>query len=136
MNTFKQLRQEKGLTQAQLAEILSLDQTTVSKWELGKALPDSQMLIRLAKFFDVSTDFLLGISNFYYPDQVKISHGNIQYSSDEQNLIEHYRKLPSDLKHRASTYMSKLVELLEEETNNAFHVKNTHSGHATSKKTS
>ena len=67
----KNLRKEKGLTQFQLAEQLNLDQTAVSKWERGRAVPDVQMLIVLSNFFDVSTDYLLGRSSFYYPDRIK-----------------------------------------------------------------
>lgn len=120
MNVIKKLRQEKGLTQVELAKIFSLDQTTVSKWELGKALPDTQMLIHLAEFFDVSTDFLLGISTFYYPDKIKTAHDNSPYSSSEQALLQNFRKLPADLQHRATVYMEKLVELSTEETQTTF----------------
>ena len=127
MNTIKKLRQEKALTQAELADIFSLDQTTVSKWELGKALPDSQMLIRLAQFFDVSTDFLLGISTFYYPDRIKETHNNSSYSNEEQALIESYRKLPDDLQERARMYMQKLVELIADEKQTVFTVKENRS---------
>lgn len=127
MNTIKKLRQEKALTQAELADIFSLDQTTVSKWELGKALPDSQMLIRLAQFFDVSTDFLLGISTFYYPDRIKETHNNSPYSNEEQALIESYRKLPDDLQERARMYMQKLLELIADEKQTVFTVKENRS---------
>lgn len=71
MNNFKELRKEKGLTQFELAKIMNIDQTTVSKWELGKAIPDTNMLIKLAEFFDVSTDYLLSRTNFYYPDNLE-----------------------------------------------------------------
>lgn len=91
MNTIKKLRQEKELTQVQLAEILDIDQTTVSKWELEKALPDTQMLIRLAKFFDVSTDFLLGISSFYYPDIIK--EKTAELSPDGKELLDIFNAL-------------------------------------------
>ena len=134
MNTIKKLRQEKELTQSQLAELLKLDQTTISKWELGKALPDSQMLIRLAEFFDVSTDFLLGISKFYYPDQVKATHGNFSYSSNEQALLNNFRKLPDDLQRRASAYMEILVSLTKEEANTTFTQQNSHSSRTAERK--
>lgn len=96
MNTVKKLRQEKNLTQAELAKILNLDQTTVSKWELEKALPDTQMLIKLAKFFDVSTDYLLGVSTLYYPDKIKSS---AELSPDGQELLEIFNSLERE--HRA-----------------------------------
>lgn len=86
MNTIKQLRKEKGLTQVELAEILNIDQTTISKWELNRATPDTQILIRLSKYFDVSTDFLLGLSTLYYPDRIK-ANAAPSLSSEEQEWI-------------------------------------------------
>ena len=90
-NIIKRLRKEKGLTQTQLAELLNLDQTAVSKWENGKALPDTQMLVRLAQFFDVSTDYLLGLSPLFYPDRVKTVASGL--TQDEQELLKDYRAL-------------------------------------------
>lgn len=104
----KALRKEKGLTQTRLAELFDVDQTTVSKWELGKTLPDTYTLVLLAGFFQVSTDYLLGLSLYYYPDRVKLP-------PEEKELLENYRILPTDLQLRASTYMQSLVKLLQEE---------------------
>ena len=114
MNTFKKLRQEKHLTQMELAKILNIDQTTVSKWELGKAFPDTALLIQLSSFFDVSTDYLLGLSTLFYPDRINST------SSQEEKILQNFRKLPADLQHRASAYMEKLVELTVEEKNTTF----------------
>lgn len=58
------LRKEKNITQAQLGKIVSLTQDTISLWEIGKATPNSIELIKLAKFFDVTADFILGIKNY------------------------------------------------------------------------
>ena len=80
MGNFLELRKERGLSQFELARQLNIDQTTVSKWEKGKALPDSRMLLRLSKLFDVSIDYLLGNSTYYYPDRVA--------------LVVYFRRLP------------------------------------------
>lgn len=56
----RRLRQEKGMTQIQLAELLNLSTAAVSKWETGLAYPDITMLIPLAQVFDVSVDELMG----------------------------------------------------------------------------
>jgi transcriptional regulator with XRE-family HTH domain len=56
----KQLRTEVGLTQAQLAERLNSTQRNVSYLEAGKVEPDLDMLWRIADFFDVSIDYLIG----------------------------------------------------------------------------
>ncbi len=50
----KRLRKEKGLTQEQLAERLSVSGRTVSRWETGSNMPDIGMLVEIAGFFEVS----------------------------------------------------------------------------------
>lgn len=57
----RELRKDKGLTQGQLAKIISSTQDTISLWELGKSYPDVVNLVKLAKFFNVSTDYMLGL---------------------------------------------------------------------------
>lgn len=49
----KHLRKEKGLTQEQLAEHFYVSSRTVSRWETGSNMPDVEMLIELADFYDV-----------------------------------------------------------------------------------
>ncbi|MCL1903183.1 MAG: helix-turn-helix domain-containing protein [Oscillospiraceae bacterium] len=56
----KQLRTDKRINQIQLATEMGVTQGTVGKWETDKRVPDSQMLCRLAAFFDVTVDYLLG----------------------------------------------------------------------------
>ena len=58
----KELRIEKGMTQQQLAEVLGVDRTAVMKWELGERETNFGMLIKIAKYFQVTTDYLLGVS--------------------------------------------------------------------------
>lgn len=59
--TIRELRKDKGLTQSQLAKIISSTQDTISLWELGKSYPDIVNLIKLSKYFGVTTDYLLGL---------------------------------------------------------------------------
>lgn len=54
------LRTEKKLTQKKLGEALGVNPTTVTKWEQGKFEPPTEMLIKIADFFEVSTDYLVG----------------------------------------------------------------------------
>ena len=49
----KDLRNDKGLTQEQLAEHFYVSSRTVSRWETGRNMPDVEMLIELADFYDV-----------------------------------------------------------------------------------
>ena len=66
MNKFsihlKELRHEKNETRKELAEILNVSVRTISYWELGKRECGFDMLIMIAKHFNVSIDYLLGIT--------------------------------------------------------------------------
>jgi len=57
---FKTLRLEKNLTQAELAKILSIGESTISFYESDKREPDYETLQKIADFFNVSVDYLLG----------------------------------------------------------------------------
>ena len=59
----RDLREDSDLTQEQVAEMLGVKQTTYSKYELGKILVPIDILIRLADFYQVSLDYLVGRSN-------------------------------------------------------------------------
>ena len=53
-NTIKSLRESKGLTQGELAEILNVSDKTISKWETAKGLPDIALIEPLAKALNIS----------------------------------------------------------------------------------
>ena len=59
-----ELRKEKGLSQVSLAKEPGVDCSTIAKYETGDRLPDIVMLCKLASFFGVSTDYLLGRTSF------------------------------------------------------------------------
>lgn len=56
----KLLRKEKGFTQSDVARMVFIDKTAVSKWELGLNFPNQNIQTRLADLFGVSVDYLLG----------------------------------------------------------------------------
>lgn len=58
-----ELRIAKGVTQGEVASALSVSNKTISKWENGTSSPDLSMLVSLAKYYDVSTDTLLGLED-------------------------------------------------------------------------
>ena len=59
----KMLREDKNLSQQQLAALLQVNQTTVSTWELGRKLPDFINIVKISKFFGVTSDYLLDLEN-------------------------------------------------------------------------
>lgn len=69
----KQLRAENNLTQTNLADILGIAKTTLAAYEQGKSEPSIDTIIKLADFFNVSIDYLLGHTNIKSPN-VEISY--------------------------------------------------------------
>lgn len=55
----RELRNEKGLTQEQLAEMLGVTNRSISRWETGATMPDFDLLIQVAEYFGVSADEIL-----------------------------------------------------------------------------
>lgn len=96
-NNIKKLRFSRNLSQRQLAEILEIKQTLVSRWELGKAEPTVDQAISLASFFGVSPAYVLGqtterddCAELLPPDvQVKM----IAEDYREREILEVYRSL-------------------------------------------
>ncbi|MBR6664628.1 MAG: helix-turn-helix domain-containing protein [Lachnospiraceae bacterium] len=75
----KRLRQNKGMTQEKLGEVLGISGQAVSKWESGAALPDIMILPALADYFGISIDELMGykLNALTYKEQfVKFMLGN------------------------------------------------------------
>ncbi len=59
----KELRIAAGLTQQELSIVFFVNQRTVSNWENGKREPDLVTFVKIAKFFEVSADYLLGLED-------------------------------------------------------------------------
>ncbi len=76
MKRLKGIRNEMGLTQKELAEILGVNQATVSYWEKGVSSPDFNTLKILANYFDVSVSYLLGEDN-----SASLSPKKLEYAS-------------------------------------------------------
>ena len=62
MNRIKELREDRDLRQSDVSKVTGIDQRTLSNYETGKTNPDSFAIIKLAEFFSVSTDYLLGVN--------------------------------------------------------------------------
>lgn len=62
-NRIRDLREDLDLRQVDVAQATGIDQKTLSNYETGKTNPDSYSIIKLAEFFKVTTDYLLGYSD-------------------------------------------------------------------------
>ncbi len=71
-NNLKQIRNNKGLLQINVAAALNITQETVSSYETGRVLPSSDMLIALANYYNTSIDYILCRTNYDMPiDTIK-----------------------------------------------------------------
>lgn len=62
-NRIKQLRQEEGLTQAEFGDRFGIVKSTVSLYESGKSSPNDQIKSKICDYYNISMDYLLGLSN-------------------------------------------------------------------------
>lgn len=85
----RDLRKEKGLTQEQLAEQLNVSQRTVSRWETGSVMPDIEVLLSLADFYEVDLRALLNgerSQNQMNPETTETIYEVVNYSKEGVNM--------------------------------------------------
>lgn len=80
----KTLRTNRHYSQAKLAEILDVSQQAVGLWERDKNMPDTNMLVKIAKLFLVSTDYLLELE----PPHISNNYSNSRIEAIRRQLSE------------------------------------------------
>ena len=82
----KQLREQAGYSQAQLAKRLDVTRSSVNAWEMGLSMPTTQYVVTLAKLFHVSADYLLGLTasssivlDGYTQEEIELLYKLIRY---------------------------------------------------------
>lgn len=89
-NRLVRLRKKKGETQEQTASNLGLTRSAYSQYELGTRKPDPDTLVKIANYFDKSTDYLLG-------RDVEVNEGKEEYITEkEKSIIDEFRKLENE----------------------------------------
>ncbi|HZJ82442.1 MAG TPA: helix-turn-helix transcriptional regulator [Clostridia bacterium] len=63
----KHLREEKDMSQLEFAKVLNINNSTLSQYEAGNRVPSDDIKIKIANYFNVSTDYLLGRTNIKSP---------------------------------------------------------------------
>ncbi len=100
----KELRKEKGLTQKQLAAAIQSTDKNIWAYENNFALPTIETLSKLADYFEVSTDYLLGRS-----DETGIVRSNANLAPDEAELLDLYRQMSFQDKNQLKGFAKALV---------------------------
>lgn len=107
MNNLKQIRNSKNLLQTKVAMDLSITQETVSSYETGRVLPSSDMLIRLADYYNTSVDYLLGRTKYDMPID-RIKPNNI--SDKDFVILNKINNLSNDNKSKIEAYIDGLTD--------------------------
>lgn len=90
LENLKLLRSDAGISQKTLAEKIGVSQQSINKYENHNIEPDIATLSRLADFFHVSIDFLVGRTNCQLPPT---ESGTPEISFEEESLLCRYRAL-------------------------------------------
>lgn len=99
----KKLREEKRLSQEQLGYIFNVSQSSISSYESGDKEPDQTTLIKMATFFNVTNDYLLGASKSW-----KAKEESAPYMVDKESieLALRIQKLPAKDRHAFETLLN------------------------------
>lgn len=82
----KKIRKERGFTQKEIAAVLNVAQNTYSYWENEKYRIDMDSLKKLSKFYSVTVDYLLGVSNNLDASAVPSDLQDIQFAFHNEQI--------------------------------------------------
>lgn len=102
----KELRKRRGIFQVDLAEILSVSKGAVAMWETNKREPDTEMLKRIANYFNVSLDYLLenetdnsAAKTSYNDNDLKFAlFGDVEIDDEVLDEVRHYAKIAKQMR--------------------------------------
>lgn len=104
----KELREENGFSQTTVATAIGGSQSNLAKWEKGQVQPTADAIIKLADFFNVSADFLLGrsddLGNIFVPSPTVPT-----LTDDEKQLLDMFERMSHQMKIRALAYCEGLL---------------------------
>lgn len=89
-DNLKLIRKQRGLTQQELGAKLNLSKAVISKYENGIGFPTLDVLMQFAEYFNVTTDFLLGLEN---DKTIVVTDLSDEQITSLQSIIIEYRKL-------------------------------------------
>lgn len=98
------LLRDKNFTQAELAQKLGVTTASVSKYEIGEVIPDIEKLTKYCYIFNVSLDYIIGLSE-NSNETVK----PIEYKPDEIELLELFKQLPDKYKYEVKGYIKGII---------------------------
>lgn len=117
MERLKELRKERRLTQTQVGNYLGITVSAYGNYELGQREPSIDMLLKLADYFGVTVDYLLGRDANTVTSIEPLKTKNIPALSEEdEDMLNQYLELSEDSK-RAVRYTVDMYERSEAQSN-------------------
>ena len=105
----RELIKERGITITALAKELKISRQSVSQYINGSAYPNIERLFMIARFFDVSIDYLVYGAEFS-------SKAKLEFSSrEDRDLLKKYHELPPDLQGKLLGYMDGLLSAVQQQ---------------------
>lgn len=90
----KQLRQKHGITQTELARIMSVTRSSVNAWEMGISVPTAAKLVELSLYFHVSTDYILGLES---AETINLDSLSEEQKSLIYSLLSYFKRESGDV---------------------------------------
>ena len=118
-SVIKKLRQQKQMTQEELAEMLKVSVQTVSRWENGINYPDLVVLPEIAGLFHVTTDYLLGVKGEPKMAKLLTTRETFQVNSkaEAETMVMNFQKeaFPKLLSYNISEEDGNIILVVEKE---------------------
>lgn len=112
LSRFRELLAESGKMQKDICAELGISRPTLSNWKTGYSEPNFDDIIMLAKYFDVSSDYLLGLS-----DDLDAPLYSPPLPADERELLELYRQLNYEGRQRLIARAEVMIEDAQQQPN-------------------
>ena len=109
MIVLKELRKETGITLDNLSKEIGYSGAIISEWERGLAQPTASALIKLAQFYEVTIDYLLGLDENGYVVSTPREIINIQLDHTSSAILEKLKKLNTLGKQKTENYIDDLI---------------------------
>lgn len=96
----KKLRKEKNLTQVELSKIIGVTTSMVGMYETDARKPSYEVLLKIAEYFNVSTDYLLGKEDDYKINTIAAHHDGENFTEEELEEIEQFKEFIKNRKRK------------------------------------
>lgn len=115
----KSLRQSKNLTQSEAANLLDISLSSYQKYERDKnsITPSLEALVKLADFYHVTTDYLLGRET-NEPENIDRLASEFNMTALEKKILDNYLSLPKHMRMDLMEFLHKSVQEVQQEPNN------------------